>query len=484
MQGTIVFVGAGGAGVSNLVGILHDLGYTNLIGINKEQSQITQALEQQGVRIFPHGEYQVQADDVMIYSSAAEGSSEVQEAFRLRKEAHKPLMIWNYFEFLGEMSKYFRTIGFAGTNGKSSSSAMGIFAAKQVLPDFGIGIVGALVPDFGGKSYVLGGDKQENRKTGEQKGDEVSLHQDLRQIFEYIFSGKKLDYSLVKKYWFLVEACEYQRHLLHLDLEEVIITNMELDHTDYFRDWQDYQSCFEEVVRKVKDKVFTLSDLADKKILSHEKTIIVEEQHVDFQYLWGKHQQKNASLIAAALNYLTEGKKTEEIRERICTFKGIWRRMEYLKTTEKGAQIFSDYGHVASSIEVGYHALRERFPDKRLIAIFQPHQMQRILAGWHDFPAALQPYEKSYLYDIYAARERIEDFAERFRALQEEEKKNVPLEQVEDLGHLFAQHTGSDYLTKFEQVEAVIEKAGEEEIIVVYSAGDIDFALRKYLKLL
>ncbi|MDR0282954.1 MAG: hypothetical protein LBI53_06860 [Candidatus Peribacteria bacterium] len=53
--------------------------------------------------------------------------------------------------------------------------------------------------------------------------------------------------------------------------------------------------------------------------------------------------------------------------------------MEFLKTTEKGTQIFSDYGHVASSLEVGYQALREKFPEKKLICIFQPHQMHRIL---------------------------------------------------------------------------------------------------------
>jgi len=136
MQGNIVFVGAGGAGLSNIVGILGELGYRNLIGINAERSQITQQLEQQGVSIFSHGEYQVKAQDIVIYSSAAKESTEVQEALRLKQETHAPLLIREYFEFLGEMSKYFRTIGFTGTNGKSSSSAMGIFAASKILSNF------------------------------------------------------------------------------------------------------------------------------------------------------------------------------------------------------------------------------------------------------------------------------------------------------------------------------------------------------------
>jgi len=88
--------------------------------------------------------------------------------------------------------------------------------------------------------------------------------------------------------------------------------------------------------------------------------------------------------------------------------------MEYLSRTGKGAQIFSDYGHVASSLEVGLKALREKFPEKRLTCIFQPHQMHRILQGWNEFPQALAGYDEHYIYDIYAARENVQKIAEDF----------------------------------------------------------------------
>jgi len=78
----------------------------------------------------------VKTEDIVIYSSATEKSVEVQTAFQLKKERHAPLLIRDYFEFLGEMSKYFQTVGFTGTNGKSSSSAMGIATARKILPDF------------------------------------------------------------------------------------------------------------------------------------------------------------------------------------------------------------------------------------------------------------------------------------------------------------------------------------------------------------
>jgi UDP-N-acetylmuramate-alanine ligase len=78
----------------------------------------------------------VKAEDAVIYSSATQQSEEVQQIKKLKAEQHTPLLIRDYFEFLGEMSKYFRTIAFTGTNGKSSSSAIGIFAAKDLLPKF------------------------------------------------------------------------------------------------------------------------------------------------------------------------------------------------------------------------------------------------------------------------------------------------------------------------------------------------------------
>ena len=275
-----------------------------------------------------------------------------------------------------------------------------------------------------------------------------------------------------------MEACEYQRHFLHLDLDAVVITNITLDHTDYFKDVADYESAFEELVEKVKHHVFVLSDFQQHTILRNTKTIVVEQQHFDFQYLWGDHQQKNASLVAGLLKQLEGEEKADEIRGRIEQFKGIWRRMEFLKETEKGIQIFSDYGHVAESLKVGYQALRERFPGKKLICLFQPHQMHRILLGWNDFPEALKSYDERYIYDIYAAREHIEDFS------GEELFKEMHLSSVEDLGNAFANHCNAEYLLDFPAVEKIIENSDKNTVIIVYSAGDIDYSLRKYLKLI
>lgn len=468
MQWNIVFVGAGGTGLSNLVWILWDLWFHNLIGIDEQDSQITQQLSAKWIQIFKHWKYQVKSDDAVIYSAATKWSPEVQKAFDLKKSDHKPLLIRDYFEFLWEMTKYFRSIWFTGTNGKSSSSAMWIHVATHCLPNFWIWVVGALVPDFGGKSYML---NMENKD-------------ELKNIFNYIFTGRKLDYSLIKKYYFLLEACEYQRHFLHLNLDKAIITNLELEHTDYFKDQNDYESAFLELIAKIKDKVYCLKNLNSKKVLDYEKVEKIEKQHFELDFVWWEHQQENASLVYALLQWLMkdewidEKKADLEIRKHLKWFKWIWRRMEFIKKTEKGAQIFSDYGHVASSIQLWFHALKEKFPDKKLICIFQPHQMHRILLWWNAFPNALKLYDESYIYDIYAARENIEDFA------NEEIFKSLNLKSVEDLWNAFAEHCGNRYLKEFSEVEKIIEKADENHIIIIYSAGNVDFKLRQYLKVI
>ena len=131
MQWNIVFVWAGWAWLSNLVWILWDLWFHNLIWIDEQESQITQQLSEKWIHIFKHWKYQVKPDDAIIYSAATKESPEVLKAFELKKTEHKPFLIWDYFQFLGEMTKYFKSIWFTGTNGKSSSSAMWIHIASH-----------------------------------------------------------------------------------------------------------------------------------------------------------------------------------------------------------------------------------------------------------------------------------------------------------------------------------------------------------------
>jgi UDP-N-acetylmuramate--alanine ligase len=102
--------------------------------------------------------------------------------------------------------------------------------------------------------------------------------------------------------------------------------------------------------------------------------------------------------------------------------------MEFLKTNENGAKIFTDYGHMASSIEFGYMALKHKFPGKKLFVIFQPHQINRIVTGRKDFVKTLNKYDTTMIYDIYAARENIKDFITHHAFI-----KDMKIKTLEDL---------------------------------------------------
>lgn len=78
---------------------------------------------------------------MVIYSEAVAECEEVIEARKVMKTSKRVMVILNYFQFLGELSKYFTSIGFTGTNGKSSSTALAIHTAKKILPEFGLGIL-------------------------------------------------------------------------------------------------------------------------------------------------------------------------------------------------------------------------------------------------------------------------------------------------------------------------------------------------------
>lgn len=442
--------------MSGVAGILHDLWYTNIVCIDAVQSELTDKLKAKGLQIIiGHGKYKVQLGDIVIYSEATAECEEVLEARNIMKTNKKVMVILNYFQFLGEISKYFTTIGFAGTNGKSSSTALAIHTAKKLLPNFWLGILGALVPSFKTQSYVIN----------------TKAKKDIKNIFDYIFTGKKLDYANVKKRSFFVEACEYKRHFLYLDLDYAIITSLELDHTDYYKDMKDYLSAYKQLILKTKEKVFVpkwLKGITGANI----KEVVIKP--IPFTHIRGKHNDINGSLLLEIMTKLCKEPKTK-ILNTMKIFGWLRRRMEFLKTNENGAKIFTDYGHMASSIQLGYQALKKKFPNKKLFVIFQPHQINRIVTGRKDFQTALKTYDQVIIYDIYAARENLSDLIAKIPAL-----KNI--KTLPQLGNTFAEACGWIYTDKFEHITKAINSTKKDTIIVVYSAGDIDYEIRRRLR--
>ena len=450
----IVLVWAWWTGMSGVAWILNDLWYTNIVCIDANQSELTDKLKTKWLQvIIGHGKYKVQLGDVVIYSAATAECEEVLEARKIMKANRKVMVILNYFQFLGEISKYFTSIGFAGTNGKSSSTALAIHTAKRLLPNFWLGILWALVPGFNTQSYVIN----------------TKAKKDIKNIFDYVFTGKALEYKNIKKRSFFVEACEYKRHFLYLDLDYAMITSLELDHTDYYKDMKDYLSAYETLLSKVRHKVLLPKWLKLKSKNIQEISI----KTIPFNHIRGKHNDVNGSLILELMTKLCKEPKTK-ILSTMKTFGWLRRRMEFLTTNENWAKIFTDYGHMASSIEFGYMALKNKFPGKKIFVIFQPHQINRIVTWRKDFVQATINYDKVIIYDIYAARENLWDLIKKIPSL-----KNI--KTLKTLGDTFAEACGWIYTSDFSAITKEIQKAQKDTVVVVYSAGDVDYKLRKYL---
>lgn len=458
MEQKIVLVGVGGTGMSGIAGMFLDLGYTNIVGIDSDHSQLTDSLEQQWLSlIYGHGKYQVTPGETVIYSVAAEQSPEVQQALSFVPDYAQWMLVLNYFQFLGEISKYFRTLAIAWTNGKSTTTALALYAAKEKIPDFGIGILGALMPDLGNKSYYL---------------NEWILPE-LRNIFNHILTGKWLDYSLIKKYIFIVEACEYRRHFLHLDADYSCITSLELDHTDYYKDMADYTNAFIQFIGKTKKRFFCSPTFPKDRIPEdqlHKCVCLINSlPMLTLHHVFGEHYRINTALVTPALEAISGVKIAHDTRQ---AFHGLRRRMEYLGKTQHGAAIYTDYAHMPSSLAMIYQSFHHQFPDKKICAVFQPHQVHRILQSWDEFVASLIPYDEKIIYSIYAAREDT-------NKVYEHNGKAVGT--VSDIGVAIAQESWSTYETDFTALWEKLNWYNDERIVVILTAGDLDYMVRNVL---
>lgn len=456
-QPTIVLIWVWWTGMSGIAGMFLDLWYDNIIWIDSEHSQLTDRLESRWLHIiYGHGNFTVQWWDIVIYSAAAEQSPEVQQAIALLQDHPQGMLVCNYFQFLGEISKHCQTLAIAGTNGKSTTTALALYAARKYLPTLWIGILWALLPDFGNQSYYIASEAT----------------QWIRNIFDHILFGKGLDYDNIKKYHFIVEACEYKRHFLHLDPDYTVITSLELDHTDYYTDMADYQDAFIQLINKTKQKIWLAPEMHMERIphTYHDKCQIASPQEIHTNHVFGDHYRTNTSLLRPALHSMGAQWVDDNTW---ADFHGLWRRMEYLGTTTQWANIYTDYAHMPSSLDIVYKALHSHFPHKKICAVFQPHQVHRILQSREEFSQALRQYDASVLYHIYAAREDADKIYE---------YNNHVVWTVTDIGYTLAKDVWSPYILDFDTLWKHVQSYGNERVIVILTAGDLDYYVRNTLQ--
>jgi UDP-N-acetylmuramate--alanine ligase len=426
----VYFIGIGGIGMSALARYFKNIG-KQVSGYDKTPTMLTRELIESGIEI--HFEDNI---DLIPKNFYVENTLVI-----ITPAVPKMHSEWNYFlereyqvkkraEVLGIITKDTFCFAVAGTHGKTTTSSI----LGHILYESGVDVtafIGGIVENY--NSNLIG-------------------------------SGKTVT---------VVEADEFDRSFLHLHPNIACITSMDADHLDIYGTSDAIEESFVEFANKIEDKnkLFITKDLPLKGV-----TVAVNEDAVynvfnvriengsyvfdintpkgilkDFRFgLPGRHNLMNA-LMAIAMAEIF-GTPTEAIAVALASFKGVKRRFSYQIKT-KNLVYIDDYAHHPTEIDAVHQAVRELYPDKKVLAVFQPHLFSRTRDFADDFAKSLSNFDEVILMDIYPARE-------------------LPIEGITSdwlLSKIDNQH--KKLVQKEEVIKTILES--NAQIIVTIGAGDI-----------
>lgn len=379
----IHFIGIGGIGVSALAQYFLKKRH-EVSGSDLASSKITDQLKEKGAKIIigPH-----QADNVprsvemVVFSPAVQKQNpELREAQKIQLKNPK-LKILSYPEALGELTKKHFTIAVSGTNGKSTTTAM----VSLILLKAGLD-----------PNIIIG------TKMRELKNSKSSLPE-----------GE--NYRVGKGEHLIIEADEYASSFLNYWPKIIVITNIEEDHLDYFKNLENILKTFKEYANHLPEEGFLVlnkDDKNSKKILDKKQVFKTYEYSINdkdaqklksIMKLPGKHIIYDA--LAALSTARILGIKDEVSFEALSEFKGTWRRFqeEKISIQNKKITVISDYGHNPTKFKVTAEAAREKFPKAKIWCIYQPHQYQRTYFLFKEFINNFKkaPLDRLIITDIY-----------------------------------------------------------------------------------
>lgn len=441
--------GIGGIGLSALAYyFLHQK--KQVIGSDVQKSEVTKRLEDKGVFInYKQKSSNITTDiDLFVYTSAL--PSDHPEFLKARK---LKIPVLSYFEFIGFLSKQHKTIAIAGTNGKTTTTAMlGLILEKAGLDP--TVIVGSLVQQWGA-----------NFRFGHSE-------------------------------WLVVEACEWQAHMLEINPQIIILTNVAEDHLDYFKDLADIKKHFQQFVNKLPMEGVFVKNTDDKnsqKIVFAGKSIGIgaskfatyrlgniqfrdNTQHFSIykkKKKWAEFSLKIPGLfnVYNALDAIAVsdilGINKHQIWNSLHEFTNTWRRFEYLGQW-KNNTVISDYAHQPDALQGLFRAAREFYADKKIIAIFQPHHHNRTKTLLKEFASSLSLPDQAIITDIYQVRGR--------------EDKMHDAVSSKDLVALMKPDK-TFYAPKFVDIKKVLRQVNPSDSVLLFiGAGDIDSLARELAK--
>ena len=385
----IHMVGIGGVSMSGIAEILVNWGFT-VTGSNNVENENTKKLEKAGIKVFiGHHAENVVGSDVVVHTAAVK-----EDNIELKCARNLGIPTIERADFLGEITRCFTdTITIAGTHGKSTTTSMVSLCFLE-----------------------------------SDKDPSIQVGADLSQI-----NG---NYKVGNSEHFIIESCEYVESFLKFSPKSEIILNIDNDHLDYFKTFENVKNAFIKYVKLLPDDGILVVNVDDKNCLdlpqyTNAKTLTygITNKNVDFfavnivfdndgfpefdvyshdkfyerikLHVPGMHNVLNALGCIALCNEY--GLTKEEVKNGLSKFTGVGRRFEF-KGKVNNASIYDDYGHHPTEIVATAKALMNKKYNESWV-VFQPHTYSRTKLLLDDFAKALLNFDNIIVLDIYAARE-------------------------------------------------------------------------------
>lgn len=447
----IHFVGIGGSGMSGLALVLKNLGF-KISGSDIKKTSLTEFLKKNGIKVYySHSKENVRGVELVIFSSAIPPSN---PELIYAKTLGIPVI--PRAEMLGELMRMKYSIAVSGTHGKTTTTSLIAHILEYAKKD---------------PTVIIG-------------GRILSMN-----------SGAKLG----KGDYLVCEADESDESFLMLFPTIVVVTNIEPEHLDHYKDVNTLKSTFLEFLNKppffglciineddinlreiknlIKRRVLSygFSEEADfqiKNVNLHKNFSSFDIVHKNQKFislkipLLGIHNIFNATAAVIVAKELRIDKK--KIKKALRIFQGIERRLEQ-KGEKAGIIFYDDYAHHPTEIKMTLKALRQRHPTNRVIAIFQPHRYTRTFYLWKNFGDVFDEANIIVITEIYPANETV--------------IPGVSGRLIYDAVTAKEKNKEVYYLETFEEIyDTIMKKLKKGDVVITLGAGNIKELCEKFLE--
>lgn len=441
----IHLIGIGGTGMIGIAHCLLQREY-NISGSDLQSNNLLKQLHAQGIKIYPgHNERHINPNCHLVVKSAAikDDNPEIVKAKQLQ------IPVIKYSQMLGLLMRDKYGIAVAGCHGKTTTSALMAYTLKvaKQYPSF---VIGGYVTDLGTSA------------------------------------------ELSKGKHFVAEACEYDRSFLNLSYKIAVINNIESDHLDYYKNLKNIIGAFRTFARQLPKNGIIIANTDNQNVIKaisklpqkiisfglNDRSkkdwtaIDIRIRNNQWQFIAvyhgkpygrfilgipGEHNINNALAVIALAHFL--GLNKAIVKKALSKFKGVARRFQQIGLVN-GARVIDDYGHHPTEIKAVIKTAREKYSDKKIWMVFQPHQASRTRLFLDDFARVFTKANITIVSDIYFARD------------SESEKRRV---KSSDLVKRINQYGGNSlYVQTFPEIIKYLKKhLTKNDVVITMGAGDV-----------